>query len=71
MKKAIFSIIVFGLMCSRVAAQGAVSPKESDMSAYLLVYFTDPTHGLYFALSPDGYEFTDVNGGNPDRKSVV
>lgn len=40
-------------------------PKEKDMSAYLLVYFTDPTHGLFFALSNDGYNFKDVNNGKP------
>lgn len=40
-------------------------PQEEDMKAYLMVYFTDPTHGLFFALSPDGYSFTDVNDGNP------
>lgn len=41
------------------------APKEKDMSAYLLTYFKDDTHGLYFALSNDGYTFTDVNKGNP------
>ena len=40
-------------------------PAEEDLGAYLLVYFTDETHGLYFALSRDGYSFTDVNGGKP------
>ena len=35
------------------------------MAAYLLVYFKDDTHGLYFALSSDGYTFSDVNGGKP------
>ena len=40
------------------------SPKEK-MSAYLMTYFKDDTHGLYFALSNDGYTFTDVNAGNP------
>lgn len=34
-----------------------------DISAYLLVYFTDPTHSLFMALSTDGYTFTDVNNG--------
>ena len=33
--------------------------------AYLLTYFKDDTHGLYFALSNDGYTFTDVNNGKP------
>jgi len=39
--------------------------KEKDMSAYLMVYFKDETHGLYMALSKDGYSFTDVNNGKP------
>ncbi|GAB3010825.1 hypothetical protein GCM10027051_11060 [Niabella terrae] len=40
-------------------------PSEKDMSAYLLVYFKDDTHGLHFALSPDGYSFTALNEGAP------
>lgn len=40
-------------------------PKEKDMGAYLMVYFKDTTHGLYFALSKDGYSFTDVNKARP------
>jgi len=38
---------------------------EKDMAAYLMVYFKDDTHGLYVALSNDGYCFTDVNNGKP------
>lgn len=40
-------------------------PAENRMSAYLMVYFKDDTHGLYFALSKDGYSFTDVNNARP------
>ncbi len=40
-------------------------PKEKQMGAYLLVYFKDDTHGLYYAVSKDGYSFTDVNGSKP------
>lgn len=40
-------------------------PQEKDMGAYLLVYFKDETHGLYMALSSDGYSFTDVNNAKP------
>lgn len=39
--------------------------KEKDMSGYLLVYFKDQTQSAYFAISNDGYTFTDVNNGNP------
>lgn len=42
---------------------GAVAAKE--LTAYLLVYFKDETHSIYFATSPDGYTFTDVNNGEP------
>src|SRR5690348_7633531 len=38
---------------------------EKELAAYLLVYFKDATHSLYFALSRDGYTFADVNGGQP------
>ena len=39
--------------------------KEKDFAGYLLVYFKDETHSAYFAISRDGYTFTDVNGGQP------
>ncbi len=39
--------------------------QQKDMAAYLLVYFTDPTHSLFMALSTDGYTFTDINKGHP------
>jgi hypothetical protein len=39
--------------------------KEKDMAGYLLVYFKDQTQSAYFAISHDGYTFTDVNNGNP------
>jgi hypothetical protein len=38
---------------------------DKDLGGYLLVYFKDPTHSAYFAVSKDGYTFTDVNGGQP------
>lgn len=40
-------------------------PKSSLLSAYLMVYFKDETHSLHFAVSRDGYSFTDVNDGRP------
>lgn len=40
-------------------------PQEKDMSAYLMVYHKDETHGLYMAISRDGYSFTALNGGEP------
>ena len=40
-------------------------PQEKDMRAYLMVFHKDETHGLYMALSADGYSFTALNGGNP------
>ncbi len=48
-------------------------PAESELGAYLLIYFKDDTHSLNMALSSDGYSFTDVNGGRPvlDGKDVA
>jgi hypothetical protein len=46
-------------------ATPATRPPEKGLTAYLLVYFKDETHDVYFATSPDGYSFTDVNGGQP------
>lgn len=39
--------------------------EEKDFGGYLLVYFKDQTHCAYFAVSRDGYTFTDINRGNP------
>lgn len=44
---------------------GNLRENDEDKNMYLLVYFTDPTHSLHFALSNDGYTFSDVNNGNP------
>ena len=47
----------------------AAKPKkvltEKDMGAYLFTYFSDPTHGLFMAISYDGYTFTAVNNAEP------
>jgi len=43
----------------------SVVPAEKDMSAYLMVFHRDETHGLYMALSPDGYNFNALNNGDP------
>lgn len=40
-------------------------PTEDDMSAYLMVFHHDDTHGLHMALSSDGYSFTALNDGKP------
>lgn len=40
-------------------------PTEKDMDAYLMVFHKDETHGLYMAISRDGYTFTALNDGNP------
>jgi len=39
--------------------------RDQNLKAYLLVYFKDETHSIYFATSADGYTFTDVNNGIP------
>lgn len=51
------------------SADGSQSVKskltEDDMYAYLMVYFKEHGHNVYFAVSRDGRTFTDVNNGNP------
>ncbi|MDP1028433.1 glycoside hydrolase family 43 protein [Sphingomonas sp. KR1UV-12] len=53
------------IVADAVRPRDARVPAEAKRSAYLLVYFKDETHSLYFATSRDGYSFTDVNGGQP------
>lgn len=58
--------VLFFLLTTGCFAQKKIKiPKEKDMGAYLMVYFKDDTHGLYMALSKDGYSFTDVNNAKP------
>ena len=49
---------------SRFRYRNAI-PQEKDMSAYLMVCHKDETHGLYMAVSHDGYTFTALNDGKP------
>jgi hypothetical protein len=63
MKVAIKLLVFVSLIFQQAIAQKKL--KEKDMSAYLMVYFKDETHGLYMALSKDGYSFTDINNGKP------
>jgi predicted GH43/DUF377 family glycosyl hydrolase len=55
--------VLFATGC--VTTRESKMPAEKDMAAYLLVYFKDQDHSLHFALSSDGYTFTDVNNGQP------
>lgn len=43
----------------------AAAPSESDMAAYLMVYFSDSDHSLHMALSSNGYSFTALNDNKP------
>lgn len=53
------------LLTTLLALATLSSVRADEMAAYLMAYFKDDTHSLYFALSSDGYSFTDVNGGEP------
>lgn len=64
-KKSVWIILATLFISSTAVARSKVLPKEHKMGAYLLTYFKDDTHSLYFALSDDGYTFTDVNNGKP------
>ena len=47
------------------AKKGNKAPTEKDMAGYLMVYFKEHGHNVYFAVSRDGRTFTDVNNGEP------
>lgn len=51
--------------CNQPKKASRSIPTEKDMAAYLMVYFTDPTHSLFMATSNDGYTFTAVNNAKP------
>ena len=58
-------LCVFVTSCGQQKKQEKNIPTEKDMAAYLMVYFTDPTHSLFMATSRDGYTFTAVNNAQP------
>lgn len=60
---AVFSLLLF--VSTSIFAQKSKAPEEKKMGAYLMVYFKEDTHGLYMALSKDGYSFTDINNAKP------
>ncbi len=62
MKRLLFIALLLPLMASAAKPRQL---KEKDMGAYLFTYFSDPTHGLYMAISYDGYTFTAVNNAEP------
>ena len=72
MRKFIYCILLLasGMFLS---CNGHKVPTEKDMGAYLFVFFSDPTHSIFFATSRDGYTFTAVNDGQPviDGKEVA
>lgn len=50
----------------RMKVWGSAGAGDVDgASAYLMVYFTDPTHSLFMATSRDGHTFTAVNDARP------
>ena len=64
MKRTILLILV-ALAALSATAKTKRALTEKDMGAYLFTYFSDPTHGLYMAISYDGYTFTAVNNAEP------
>ena len=64
MKRTILLILV-ALAALSATAKPKRALTEKDMGAYLFTYFSDPTHGLYMAISYDGYTFTAVNNAEP------
>ena len=58
-------ILVLALSTQSPVLAQQTKPSQEKMGAYLMVFFTDPTHSLFFATSHDGYSFTAVNDGNP------
>ncbi len=65
MKQIMKFLILAILIVITISACQNTQKNETKKSDYLLVYFKDSDHSLHFAVSTDGYIFTDVNNGNP------
>jgi len=64
-KYSIAALVYITIYTTALGQKKIKIPSEKNMAAYLLVYFKEDTHGLYYALSKDGYSFTDVNNTQP------
>ena len=51
--------------CSSDSSDSIPEVTEDNFGAYLMVSFREQSHDIFFALSSDGYTFTDVNGNKP------
>ena len=51
------------LSCGVSNDKNSKSSIDTNLSAYLMVYFKDNDHSLHMALSTDGKSFTDINKG--------
>jgi hypothetical protein len=63
--KSLLGLVLVGIGLFSTGCVSARVPKESELGAYLLVYFHDETHSLHMALSSDGYRFTALNDDKP------
>ena len=65
-------ISMFGSACNCCAGGSSDLPEitQDNFGGYLLVYFREHDHDIFFALSRDGYNFTDVNGGKCVMKGL-
>ncbi len=66
----LFSAIALALASSCNTKSGSVAQADGGsqtdtLSAYLMVFHQDATHGLHMAVSEDGYTFKALNGGAP------
>lgn len=64
---AVIAAATIAIAAPQASAPSAPAKKveEKDLTTYFFAYFKDDTHGLYFALSRDGYSFTDINNAKP------
>jgi hypothetical protein len=63
MKKILLSAIA---LCLTLGVEAkSKTPKEKDLTAYLMVYHKDADHGLHMAYSEDGYQWTALNDDKP------
>ena len=65
-------ISILGSACNCCAGESGKLPEitQDNFGGYLLVYFREHDHDIFFALSRDGYDFTDVNGGKCVMKGL-
>ncbi|MGY5356019.1 glycoside hydrolase family 43 protein [Wenyingzhuangia sp. IMCC45467] len=62
-KSHLFTYFIALVIIATLFGCRSIKKQDAESLVYLMTYFKDNDHSLHFALSADGYTFTDINNG--------